>query len=59
MADHIDPSWNETEHAEATYIDPKSKVDFEIDTSKVPTYSREEGPEPPGDKGRGHDKFWD
>ena len=56
---YVDPSWNETDHAEATYIDPKSKVDEEINTATIPNYSRDKGPSPPGDKGRGHDKFWD
>tara|TARA_B110000305_G_C18795123_1_gene340155 strand:+ start:81 stop:263 length:183 start_codon:yes stop_codon:yes gene_type:complete len=55
-----DPSWADTEDAKATYIDPNAKVDIELDTATIPEYGRrEKSIQPPGDKGRGSDKFWD
>lgn len=56
----VDPSWGATESGKATNIDLRAKVDEEIDTATMPTYSREDGfADPPGDKGAGKDPFYD
>jgi hypothetical protein len=60
-----DPSWADTEAGVATNIDVNTKCDYEIDTKTAQKFSRDkklqgEGyKEPPSDKGRGKDGFWD
>jgi hypothetical protein len=63
---YVDPSWADTEAGVATNIDVNTKCDFEIDTKTATKYSRDKKmqldkgcKEPPSDKGRGKDAFWD
>lgn len=61
----MDAAWADTEAGKATNISLNTKCDYEIDTKNAPSYSRDKklqadgSKEPPNDKGRGKDGFWD
>ena len=63
--ENINEAWADTEAGVATNIDINTKCDFEIDTKTAPKWSRDKkiqaegAKEPPGDKGKGKDGFWD